>query len=110
LYTRICEEFARTPGATLSGVARRVGRHLHTVETEIEAESGKSPRDWKDERLAEAVEERLVAQPDRSVKEVAADFGRTTNGLRRLMRRHCGKTPTEIRGGGDVFQPSPCNS
>jgi AraC-like DNA-binding protein len=87
------------PGASLRQVAARLRVHRHTVSGILLEETGFTWRAWRRREVATHARDMLIQQPGLSVKEVAAGVDLTTNGLRRLLLREFGLTPTEIRRG-----------
>lgn len=97
-FALIQAAFDAEPGAKLRNLYARLKIHRDTGAAIIWEATGLTPEDWRQREIKRQAAELLAGQPTKSVKEVAAHFNLTTNGLRRLTLRQCGLTPTEIRG------------
>jgi AraC-like DNA-binding protein len=98
-FPLIAAAFHASPRATVQQVAARLGVHPQTVGAIITRMTGLSPRVWRQQEIAFTALRMLSECPTMSVKEIGATFGLTTNGLRRLLLRTHGNTPTHVRRG-----------
>lgn len=96
-FVLIKTAFDADPGAKLRDLYARLKIHRDTGAAIIWEAAGLKPEVWRQREINRQATELLVGHPTKSVKEVAAQFKLTTNGLRRLTVRQCGLTPTEIR-------------
>ena len=99
-FLLVAAEIDAMPSATLRTIAVRLRIHPQTVAAIIRDATGLKAECWRQRRLAEKAHHGLVDHPEMSIKEIAARFGMTTNGLRRLMQRQYGLTSTRIRSIG----------
>jgi len=97
LFQRILAEAEKDPGAKLVELSRRLQISVHTTERTIRAATGASGRVWLTTMKAKIAHKLLLNPPEYSVKEIAAQVGLGTSGLRKLLLRHYKQTPTRIR-------------
>jgi AraC-like DNA-binding protein len=97
VFALIVAAFDAAPGAKLRQIAANLRVHRHTVAAIIQQQTGLRPRVWRRREIACRAKSVLIDWPTLSVKEVAAKFDLTSNGLRRLLLRECGLTPTALR-------------
>lgn len=95
LIVAVCE---KRPSMSLGQTARHLQVHRHTVTTIIKEQTSLSWRTWRRRAVAARALRLLEERPMMSIKEVAAACELTTDGLRRLLIRECGRTPTDLRG------------
>jgi len=97
VFALIGEAIDATPGATLREIAARLRIHPQTVAGIIRHVTGLNAEVWRQRRVAARAGRALGDHPEMSIKEVAALCSLTTNGLRRLLVRQYGLTPTQMR-------------
>ena len=98
IFERVDTLLSRTPRLSLSKISHELNVERHTVEKLVRMETGKSFRQFRQEKLFAAASNLLDSEPAKSIKEISFLLGYASpSAFARFVRAFCGRSPMQVR-------------
>jgi transcriptional regulator GlxA family with amidase domain len=98
LFQMISSHLHEYPSCSLQELARKIGVGSRTIETAINAATGRSFRDLRQQMMMLRAKDILISQPASAIKEVSFAMGyKSARSFARAIKRACGISPNQLR-------------